>query len=877
MALGWLHHRSLFWRFLLIGIAALAPLVVALVQFAGDERDMALKVTRERAELLAAYTVERQREVIEEARGVLRFLTEMPEVGAGGPVCDAFLANHMALHRWIHSLRLSSPDGSAVCADRADTKLPDLHDREYFKKALSGADFVLSELTTDRRTGALAMVAAAPIVRSGEVVGVLSLGMFPGVFQERSPLQVDPTLDVSMFLVDQKGTLIAHHPQIRELVGASVRDRPAVQKALDSLEGSSEALDLFGVQRLFVFRTLPGTDAVLAIGLDRAAVIGAIDGVLRYRLSLITIIIGGSVMLGLLGAEILIFRPLRDLSFMAKAFESGDFSIRASTTGAGEVRLLARILGRMAEAITDREGELKAAKDVAESALAEARLANNAKTDFLATMSHEIRTPLNGIIGYTERLLDEELSREQRRYAELIQVAGSALLTIANDVLDLSSIEANQIQLRQEPFSFLSLIDDTVSIVSSGAGRKGVPIRTECDPDIPDVVLGDEARLRQILLNLLNNAVKFTRVGHITAHVQHKGRSERGELIRISIIDTGIGIAPEKRDRLFKRFSQVDRSIRREFGGTGLGLAISKRLIELMGGEIGVESEEGKGSTFWIEVALQRAEHLVQQQRQAKKIPATAPARILLAEDIEVNQELAKGLLVAAGHEVDTVTNGYEAVAAVQIKPYDLVLMDVQMPGMDGITATRKIRALDHPAGRIPILAMTANVLPPQIQQFKEAGMNGHVGKPVRRDDLLRKLAEWLPAGDETAGSPDTTAQEPESFNEKDFRDFVDMMGADRVNQWLARFDEQLETTFASAHQYEPHELAQRAHALVSQAALLGFSEFSKFCSSLEQACLSGGDISASLLTARRVTQETRSAIAGLLRDRQCEHVASKA
>jgi len=340
-ALGWLHYRSLFWRFLLIGIAALAPLVGALVQFAGDERDMALKVTRERAELLASYAVENQREVIDEARAVLHFLSEVPEVRAGGPICDAFLARHVALHRWVNSLRLSTPDGIPVCADRPDTKNLDLKDRDYFAKARQGSDFALGELTIERQTGALVMMGAAPILENGDVVGILSLGLIPAVFQDRSPKQIDPTLDASMFLIDQNGTLIAHHPPIRELVGASVRNRTAVRQALETLEGSGEAADLFGVQRLFVYRTLPGTDAVLAIGLNRAAVIGAVDGVLRYRLTLITIIIAGSVILGILGAEILIFRPLRNLALMARALERGDFSIRAQTEGAGEVRLLA--------------------------------------------------------------------------------------------------------------------------------------------------------------------------------------------------------------------------------------------------------------------------------------------------------------------------------------------------------------------------------------------------------------------------------------------------------------------------------------------------------------------------------------------------------
>jgi len=870
-ALGWLHHRSLVWRFLLIGVAALAPLVAALVQFAGNERDWAMRVTRERAELLASHALDKQRETADDARSMLSILAEMPEVRMGGPACDAILSRYAALYQWVTSLRLSDANGNVTCADQASMARLNVSGREFFNRAFQQQGFVIGDLSTEQKRGALTMMAAVPILQGEHVVGVLSVGIASSLFGDDFGRVVSP-MDTSTFLIDQKGTLIAHYPPVGDLVGTSVGNRIAAQKALEHSEGDEEIVDFLGTPRLFVFRPLPYTDAIFALGVHRDSVIGAIDGELRFRLGLIILIIGGSIMLGILGLEVLVLRPLRDVVYTARALEHGDFSVRSPDAGSGEVRLLGRVLNRMARAVADRERELKAAKEVAESALNEARHANNAKTDFLATMSHEIRTPLNGIIGYTERLLDEPLKPQQRRYAELIQIAGSALLTVANDILDFSSIEADQVTLQQEPFSLISLIDNTVSIVSSGAERKGVPIRTEWDAAIPSILLGDETRLRQILLNLLNNAVKFTREGHITTLAQYKGSSERGEIIRISVIDTGIGIAPEKRDRLFKRFSQVDRSVRREFGGTGLGLAISKRLVELMGGEIGVESEEGRGSTFWIEVALPRAEYTLPRQNDVQDLPKTVPARILLAEDIDVNQELARMLLEAAGHEVDAVWNGSEAVEAVQRKTYDLVLMDVQMPGMDGITATRKIRSLPPPASRVPIIAMTANVLPQQVRQFKQAGMDDHIGKPMRREDLLRKLAEWLPASDEPHVSQDEPAPPPaageasSSFDQKAFADFRDMMGAERVGQWLRRLDEQLQASFADeAIVLDRQQLARKAHALISQAALLGFSGLAEHCTQLEQACGGEGDLTVALENVRRSASQASATIARLL------------
>jgi signal transduction histidine kinase/CheY-like chemotaxis protein len=391
---------------------------------------------------------------------------------------------------------------------------------------------------------------------------------------------------------------------------------------------------------------------------------------------------------------------------------------------AGEITIVTAIRD-----VSERErqaAELTRAKEAAEEAQARAELANEAKTDFLASMSHEIRTPLNGILGYADLLIASPgLDEVQRRSVERIQNAGEALLTVVDDVLDFSKIEAGQVALDPTPFSPKALAGDAVSIVSTVADRKGLPVRVELDPGLPAALLGDEARLRQILLNLLNNAVKFTREGSVTVRLVHGGTTPAGEVITVQVEDTGIGIPAEKQQRLFKRFSQVDGSIRREFGGTGLGLAISRQLVELMGGTIGVASTPGR----------------------AAAAPAPRPARILLAEDLDINQELARSVLEAVGHQVDVVADGTEAIVAVQARPYDVVLMDVQMPNLDGLAATRLIRALDHPARDVPIIAMTANVLPQQVSACRQAGMTDHIGKPFKRDELYAAIDRAL--GDE--------------------------------------------------------------------------------------------------------------------------------
>jgi signal transduction histidine kinase/CheY-like chemotaxis protein/HPt (histidine-containing phosphotransfer) domain-containing protein len=481
-----------------------------------------------------------------------------------------------------------------------------------------------------------------------------------------------------------------------------------------------------------------------------------------------------------------------------------------------------------------------------------AEAASRAKTDFLASMSHEIRTPLNGIIGYTDLLMDQDLRPEQRRIVERIQFAGASLLTVVNDILDFSKIEAGQITLQPHPFSLKALLDNTISIVAEFAERKGLVLEIDTDPQLPKVLVGDEARLRQILLNLLNNAVKFTRVGRVRLEVRCQS-SRSCDKIWFAVSDTGVGIPRDLHQNLFQRFYQVNQSSTREFGGTGLGLAISKKLVQLMGGEIGVESEEGKGSTFWFCVSLSRADDGAVARQHAAAIPQTGvTGRILLVEDLEHNRDLARTILAAAGHEVDAAENGAEAVQAVQATRYNLILMDVQMPVMDGITATQKIRELPPPCNAIPIIAMTANVLPQQVKEFGEAGMNDHVGKPFKRAELLQKVNVWLqragadrqsgraPAGPAEVALPD---EEPDANAVLD--ELCEFMSPDWVASGLWKLKKEVTEIFGSETDVlaDPQGLARRAHQLVAHAAMLGFSDLSRLCSELEEACKSGRDL----------------------------------
>ncbi len=491
--------------------------------------------------------------------------------------------------------------------------------------------------------------------------------------------------------------------------------------------------------------------------------------------------------------------------------------------------ILARSSRERARAMTDREQQSKELQ----TAMQAAEAANLAKTDFLATMSHEIRTPLNGVLGYTGLLLDDrDLNAEARRSAERIKSAGQALLSVVNDILDFSVIEAGRIVLERQPFSLHQMVDNTMSIIQGGVRGESLKVDVELDPMVPGTLSGDPDRLRQILLNLLNNAVKFTQTGTVKLAVSSLSNDDGRCLLRFAVSDTGIGIPEDKRSRLFRRFSQVDSSIERRFGGTGLGLAISKQLVELMGGEIGVESTLGQGSTFWFTISFDVAEAPASSPAPERSGVHLRPAHILLVEDMEINQGIARAVLELVGHTVDVVDNGSDAISAVQSRRYDVVLMDVQMPGMDGITATRRIRALKEPANRVTIIAMTANVLPHQIAEFGEAGMNGHIGKPFKRDELYATIERCLPPSPTRTAS--ATASDP-FFDEAKFADLCAVMDADKLPDMLRRYATELTAKFRSDASGGDHTVAAReAHAVAPSAELLGFVGFAQDCREME-------------------------------------------
>jgi len=396
--------------------------------------------------------------------------------------------------------------------------------------------------------------------------------------------------------------------------------------------------------------------------------------------------------------------------------------------------------------VQERTRELKAARD-------QAMEASRLKSQFLANMSHEIRTPMNGVLGAGNLLAATDLTDEQRAYVDILSSSGQALLTIINDVLDLSKIEAGRLELEPSTFTLLDPFTEVVNLLAPQASAKNVRLSLNADADLPLSVVGDAGRLRQIVTNLVGNAVKFTNVGHVLVDVSAEIRSSGDIMLHCAVSDSGIGIAEQDIGRLFAEFSQLDTSNARRFGGTGLGLAISDRLVRLMNGEIGCTPNPGGGSTFWFTAPFAlgrphspaRNDDAVTSTATPKGTAAPGAPAILIVEDNETNALILTHMLKLLGYRSDTVSNGADALEAAARETYSTILMDCQMPVMDGFTTTRRLRSRFAGDPRIPIVAITATATTEDQERCLAAGMDDYLPKPIIMDRLGAVLTRWAP------------------------------------------------------------------------------------------------------------------------------------
>ena len=664
-----------------------------------------------------------------------------------------------------------------------------LADRDYFKAHLAdpSLDVFLSVPVRNRGTGTWTFYFARKIKNgSGDTIGLTLVGLESAFFADfYSRITSSPGSAISLLRAD--GALLARYPMKDDIIGASYAEHP-------------------------IFRAVLAEDrtaGTMITALPRAAESGNASPrmIAPRKVQDYPVVVNLTVL-----QDVILSNWWRTANI------TGISTALAASVLLGATLWIVRLLGRQEETLV-----------ALDEARAAAEAAGNAKAEFLAHMSHEIRTPLNAVIGLSNLLIDTKLDAKQKEFVGIISRSGDHLLSLLNNVLDLSRLEAGRIDVEQSPIDLADLVNGAIETLDTLKGTKSLDISGTVDPDVPPVVIGDLGRVTQIVLNLLSNAAKYTSTGHIMLRVSVTERGTRQCKLRFTVADTGEGISHEDQMRLFQPFERGRQSRGKDAGGSGLGLAISRRTVNLMGGRIGVVSEPGKGSTFWFDLpfAIGKPEPLTLSQTEI--VPPAQTLRVLVAEDMPANQALVRAVLEKMGHSVMIVGDGAEAVEAVKQNSFDVALMDVQMPHVDGYEATRRIRELDGTRSTIPIIGVTAYARDADRRAVLDCGMNEYVSKPFRLVTLAAALQKVTESGNRFLPlCPDepTTSSVDIDFDETVLDTLLAAVGKETFRELVCDFETTLDMLLAKLETAialrDEQSLRVTAHRLIGVVGQFG-------------------------------------------------------
>ena len=716
------------WRVILGGVAAMLAIFAAAGDIVWSARESQIEEWTRFASDLSLMVAEQTHQTIKASDLVLRTITDrVEETGIDSEAEFEVLMSSKEVHEILRERAAGVPqidvatvvgiNGIVLNFTRwwpAQSQTPpfskiDLSDRDYFKAQLSDPklETYISAPVQNRGTGTWTFYLSHKIhAKSGKLLGIALTGLHVEFFSDFYRT-VSGGSDRTFSVFRNDGVLLARYPPREDYLGRSFRSGSVI--ALGLTNNADAGATFTHVPRV----TEPG---------DTRARITSPRRVPEYPLLINSIIYENE------------FMP----TWRRDAVRIATMALSLSAVVMALAISLASLLSR--QSLTMQQ--LMASQRAAESAA-------QAKSEFLAMMSHEIRTPINAVIGMSDALLEGQLPERERGMANVVNDAASHLLTIVNTILDFSRLEAGQDRSTNAPYEVRRVVRSALELACGLPGAAKLEITSQVADDVPSYVVGDQGRVTQVLLNLLGNAVKFTERGSVDLNVSRvrTGSAQRPPMLRFAVTDTGTGITRAMADRLFEPFERGEGWKSHKGSGTGLGLAISKRLVELMGGEIGADGEPGLGSVFWFELPLREASATeAPQSAPVVEVGASRPIDILVAEDSVTSQLVARHFLESLGHRVSIVENGAEALMAVQQRHYDLVLMDGHMPVMDGLEATREIRALGGRFLSLPIYGLSANVLSSDREQATRVGMNGYLTKPVRKQEIAAVIAKLYPA-----------------------------------------------------------------------------------------------------------------------------------